>query len=257
MAEQIFAELENKDSVAYCTIIRGMSKYIQVEKAFALYQEALDKRIKLDSETFNSVLTICNFKHESADQRWELILQVLQTMKEQDISPNLGTLNSMLQSISLLGSSRLARDCALKTLSEFKKLGITPSLASWYYILATFCKQRGPISHVLVDIMNEIQDKEFQIQDLKDTFFFVTAMEICRNQLNDRELAKRVDNLLHTGNNYNLIGDSYRESVYYRNFIALLCVTEPFDIFMETYRKLVPHIYTPEPGNDFVRIFYS
>lgn len=29
-----------------------------------------------------------------------------------------------------------------------------------------------------------------------------------------KELAKRVDDLLHTGNNYMLIGDSYKESIY-------------------------------------------
>lgn len=62
--------------------------------------------------------------------------------------------------------------------------------------------------------MNNIENKEFQIRDLKDTSFFVTAMEVCRNHLQDINLARRVDQLLHTGNNYDLIGDSYKESVY-------------------------------------------
>lgn len=62
--------------------------------------------------------------------------------------------------------------------------------------------------------MNEIEDKEHEIKDIKDTFFFTTAMDICRNHLHDKDLAKRVDKLLHFGNNYNLLGDSYKESVY-------------------------------------------
>lgn len=39
-------------------------------------------------------------------------------------------------------------------------------------------------------------------------------MEMCRHHLNDVAAATRVDNLLHYGDNYNLIGDSYKESVY-------------------------------------------
>lgn len=248
LAEQIFNDMESKTSQAYCTIIRGMAKYCQVEKAFALYQEALDKGVELDTVTFNSMISVSNLMKESADLRWDLIQEFLKTMKEKNVAPNLGTLNAVLQNISTIGSSKLARGAALRILSEFKRLEIEPSLGSWYFILTTFCKERGPVSHVLVDIINEIQDKSFEIQDQKDTFFFVTAMDICRNHLNDKNLAKRVDKLLHTANNYNLIGDSYKESVYYRNYMGLMCLSEPLDIFMECYNRLVPNIYTPEPG---------
>lgn len=62
--------------------------------------------------------------------------------------------------------------------------------------------------------MNHIDGQEFEIVDLKDTSFFVTAMGICHQHLSDLELARRVDGLLHTGENYNLIGDSYKESIY-------------------------------------------
>lgn len=80
--------------------------------------------------------------------------------------------------------------------------------SKWIFLIG------GPISSILVDIMNHISGKEFAIVDPKDTFFFVTAMDICHNHLNDVELARRVDDLLHTGENYNLIGDSYKESIY-------------------------------------------
>lgn len=62
--------------------------------------------------------------------------------------------------------------------------------------------------------MNEIDNKEHKIQDVRDTYFFVTAMDICRNHLNDKDLAKRVNKLLQYRENYNLIGDSYKESIY-------------------------------------------
>lgn len=84
---------------------------------------------------------------------------------------------------------------------------------------------------------------------MNDINFFITAMDVCKHHLQDSELAKRVHNLLLFGNNYDLIGDSYSESIYYRNYVSLLCNTEPLEDFMENvYYKLVPHIYVPEPS---------
>lgn len=247
LAETIFNQIEPQDSHAYCSIIRGMCKYVQVERGYALYQDALQKGLHIDVTTFNAVIQVSNFLRESGDMRWQLVQELLQTMASQNIKPNLGTLNAVL-SVNNTISGTKARECALQTLAEFNALGIVPSLESWYFILSIFCRERGPVSHVLVDILNQIEGKEFQINGLKDTYFFVTAVEVCRNHLNDKSLAKRVNSLLHVGHNYDLIGDSYKESVYYRHYFALLCNTEPLDVFMETYDMLVPNIYIPEPG---------
>lgn len=72
----------------------------------------------------------------------------------------------------------------------------------------------GPVSTILYDIMAQIEGQTHSIRDIKDVNFFVTAMDVCRSHLGDKELAKRVDKLLHFGNNYDLIGDSYKESIY-------------------------------------------
>lgn len=248
LAETIFHEIEDKKPEHYCTLIRGMAKYFQVEKAWALYQETVEKGILLDTNTFNSLIQIASFLKESYEMRWDLVCEVLTMMKNQGLKPNIGTMNAVLQTITTIGGYNHPRNYALKTLSEFKKLGIEPSLASWYYMLAIFCRERGPTSHILHDIMNEIENKEFTIQDPKDTFFFVTAMDVCRHHLHDKDLAKRVNKLLHFKDNYNLIGDSYKESIYYRNFFAILCNTEPLETFMETYNLLVPNVYIPEPS---------
>jgi pentatricopeptide repeat domain-containing protein 3 len=245
--EQIFAETEPKDSRAFSTIIRGMSKFYQVEKAWAFYNDALSRGIALDVEAFNSILNCVTFLKESSELRFELIVEILTAMKNAAVEPNLGTLNACLGTISMMGGKN-PRDYALTMLAEFKAAGIEPSLASWTYVLQTFCKDRGPVSHVIVDILNQIEGKEFTMRDIKDTNFFVTAMDVCRNHLLDRSLAKRVDDLLHTGDNYNLIGDSFKESTYYRNFFVLLVSTEPLETFMETYNRLVPNVYTPEPA---------
>ncbi|KAM7346077.1 small ribosomal subunit protein mS39 [Cochliomyia hominivorax] len=248
LAEQIFNEIEPKTANTYAAIIRGMAKYYQADRAYALFQEATEKQMQLDTETFNSIISNVNFLKENVDQRWELCKDLLQQMKQQQLKPNLGTLNSLLECISTFGNYKLARTSALQVLAEFKKLGVEPSLGTFYYVLIIFCRERGPVSHVIVDILNEINGQEFKIQHPRDTFFFTTAMDVCRNHLHDRSLAKKVNDLLHTGNNYDLIGDTYKESIYYRHYFALLSQTSTIDEFMEIYDLLVPNIYIPEPG---------
>ncbi|XP_030371192.1 protein PTCD3 homolog, mitochondrial [Scaptodrosophila lebanonensis] len=248
LAEKLFAAIEPKTPQSYAALIRGMAKYHQCERAYALFQEAGEKRLELDANTFNAIISIANFLKETADQRWQLCAQLLQQMSEQQIRPNLGTLNALLGCISTFGNFKMARSHALRVLSEFKKLGVSPSLGTYYYLLIIFCRDRGPVSHVIVDILNDIAGKEFSIAHPKDTFFFATAMDVCRNHLHDKSLAKKVDELLHFGKNYDLIGDSFKESIYYRNYLALLCQTEAIEDFMRTYDLLVPNIYIPEPG---------
>lgn len=247
LAELLFSEIESATVQSYCAIIRGMCKYLQVERAYALFQEALDKNLDLDVATYNSIIQVVNFLKESGEMRWELGQEIMRTMASRGVRPNLDTLNASLFLITTIGGYRQSRTFALQILAEFKELSIKPSLASWFHILSIFCRERGPVSHVLVDILNQIEGQEFKIQNTKDTYFFVTAMSVCRN-LNDKTLANRLNNLVNHANNYDLIGDSYKESVYYRNYFALLCLTETIDAFMEQYNRYVPNIYTPEPG---------
>jgi len=222
--------------------------FFQGEKAYELFKDAQSKGIQIDVNTYNSIIRVSGFCRESGELRWQLIEEILTEMENVGQRPNLGTMNAILEALSTIGNIRQAKITCLEVLSEFKKLGIEPCLSSYYFIMNTFCKERGPISTILVDIMKEIEGKEFTIQDSKDTFFFLAAMDICRNHLQDLELANKVDALLHTGNNYDLIGDSYKESIYYRNYMGLKASMEPFDKLMECYNKIVPNVYTPEPG---------
>lgn len=69
-------------------------------------------------------------------------------------------------------------------------------------------------SAILINILDLLQDKPLSIRDPRDVLFFLNAMEVCRFHLNDLETAYRVDKLLHTADNYNLIGDSFKENQY-------------------------------------------
>nr|CAD7201210.1 unnamed protein product [Timema douglasi] len=248
VAETVFRSIEPSTSAAYCALLQGMTRHYQVDRAWQLFEEMNHKGIPLTTEAYNSLIRVTSYLREGMEQRWRLVEELLVAMAKQGLQPNVGTLNSALENVSTMGLQRQAKTYALRTLAEFRKIGVEPSLASYYFLLNTFCKERGPTSSILVDIMSHIKGRSFTIQDPKDTFFFVTAMDLCRNHLHDKDLAWSVDALLHTGNNYDLIGDSYKESIYYRNLFALLCSTEPFEVFMEFYNKMVPNIYIPEPG---------
>ncbi|CAG9853906.1 unnamed protein product [Phyllotreta striolata] len=248
-AEELFQSVTNPTADTYSAIIQGMNKYFQADRAWKLFEESQAKGLVLTTDAYNSLIRVTNFLKESADKRLDFITNILSDMNKCGVAPNLGTLNAVLHSLSSMGSNRSAREFLMGLLSEFRTLGIEPSLGSWYYVMITFYKERSPPTTVLYEIMNQIKDKEHSIRDLSDTNFFVTAMDVCRNHLNDVELAKRINDLLHYGDNYNLIGDSFKESIYYRHYVILMVANTPLEEFMrDIYDLLVPNIYIPEPG---------
>lgn len=69
-------------------------------------------------------------------------------------------------------------------------------------------------SSILINILDILEGQSLSIRDPWDVLFFTEAMEVCRFHLSDLDTAYRLDNLLHTADNYDLIGDSYKESLY-------------------------------------------
>jgi hypothetical protein len=63
-------------------------------------------------------------------------------MQRQGLKPNVGTLNALLETISTMGSQKHVKTYALRVLAELKRVGVQPSLASYYFLLITFCKER-------------------------------------------------------------------------------------------------------------------
>lgn len=142
LAEEIFIGFENPNTQAYAALIQGMAKYHQVNRAWELFEEAQSKGIILTVETYNSLIKVANFLKENYDARWSFVLDMLSAIKTAKLNPTLATLNSVLECLTTMGSSKQVHQNTLKTLSEFKNLNIEPCLASWYFVLITFCKER-------------------------------------------------------------------------------------------------------------------
>ncbi|KAK7080526.1 Pentacotripeptide-repeat region of PRORP, partial [Halocaridina rubra] len=141
VAEELFQSLDNKDTRAFCALIRGMANYLQIDRAWQLYQEACEKNIALDTDTYNSLIRIATYLREGSELRWQLIKDILTTVAEKSVTPNLGTLNSTLEALVHLGGWRQARDLSLQVLSEFRSIGIEPSLSTYYHLLLIHCRE--------------------------------------------------------------------------------------------------------------------
>ncbi|KAJ8262485.1 hypothetical protein GJAV_G00167000 [Gymnothorax javanicus] len=244
-AERIFSLMAERNERAYCALIRGMVKFGADSKAFSTYTDLLNDRLKADVHTFNALISAAPSVREEYQEKWKLITELLKHMEEQKVKPTLLTFNAVLKSLRRCGP--LARTQALLTLSEMRALGIEPSLATYSHVLGIFYKAassaRSP-TKIIYEVMDEISGKSFSVQDPEDVQFFHSAMRICLD-LKDIELAYRLHRFLEKENNWQLLGDSYQQSLYYGRFFNLLCMMEHVDVVLKWYRDIVPSLYYP------------
>nr|XP_049696838.1 protein PTCD3 homolog, mitochondrial [Helicoverpa armigera] len=249
LADQIFESMDPKKPEAYCAMIQGMAKYFQAERAHALTQEAIEKGIPLSTAVFNALLGCVGFLREGTTLRIEALRSILVQMNEQGIAPNDETLSSCLRSLSAWGGGKILQQMALQIVAEFRQVGIQPGLAAYYYLLCVFCKERGPRFDILSTIINELEQREnLEAKEPADTNFFITAMGVCSDHLQNITMAERLHALLMKGDNYKLVGDAYKESIYYRHYITVACRHAPFEKTLELLDTLVPNVYVPEPS---------
>ncbi|XP_043266912.1 protein PTCD3 homolog, mitochondrial [Venturia canescens] len=250
--EQLFDFLKNQDKPiaarAYSAMISGTAKYIKVDRAWALFEECEKNNIPLSITAYNHLIQLVTFVKDGLVERKQMLVEFFRKIANAGLSPNIETFNSALRVITAMQNPGPTKDLARTLFVEFKNIGIKPSLASYYFALVIFCKDRGPRCSLLHDIMQELEGQKLVIQDPYDTFFFVTAMDVARNHLNDYELAQRVHKLLLTDNNYEFLGEGFKESIYYRHYMMLSLTHLPFEKFMELYDLMVPQIYIPEPS---------
>ncbi|EMP32184.1 Pentatricopeptide repeat-containing protein 3 [Chelonia mydas] len=97
---------------------------------------------------------------------------------------------------------------------------------------------------MIYEVMDEIEGKTFVARDPDDDNFFVSAMRTCFS-LKDVDLAYRLHKVLETGDNWKLIGDAQRQSLYCARFFTLLCMMEQLDVILKWYKELVPSLFYP------------
>ncbi|XP_060783415.1 small ribosomal subunit protein mS39 isoform X1 [Neoarius graeffei] len=244
-AQRIFNTMPERNSRSYGALIRGMVKYGAYSKALDMYTDLLNNRLMADVHTFSALIIAAAEVKDKYSDRWELIIDLLKQMAQQKVKPNLLTFNTVLKVLRRCGS--LARVQAFPILNEMKALGIEPSLATYDHILGIFYKAASSAqghTEILQEVLNEISGKSFTAQDPDDVQFFPNAMRVCLDN-KDIEQAYRVHGLLEVGDNWQLLGDSYHQSIYYGRFFNLLCMMEHIDVVLKWYRELIPSLYFP------------
>ncbi|KAM4586071.1 small ribosomal subunit protein mS39 [Fundulus diaphanus] len=244
-AERIFNLLPERDPPCYSALIRGMVKHGAHMKAFNLYTDLLNNRLSADVHIFNALISAVPEVREKFNERWDLISELLNQMREQKVRPNLLTFNSVLKALRRCGS--LAKTYAPQTLNEMKALGIAPSLATYDHLLAVFYKSASfglSNTDLLQDVLTELEGSSFTCQDPNDVFFFSSAMRTCLDN-KDLELGYKVHRLVEVGENWRLLGTPYQQSFYYGRFFNLLCMMEHIDVVLKWYRRIVPSFYYP------------
>lgn len=244
-AERIFALLSEPDTRSYSALIRGMVKYGAYSRAFSTYTDLLNARLTADVHIFNALIAAAPEVQEKYNEKWELIVDLLKQMAEQKVKPNLLTFNGVLKALRRCGA--LGKSQAFPVMSEMKALNIDPSLASYGHVLNIFYKTGVPVQgqkDILQEVMYEVSGKSFTPQDPDDAQFFITAMRICLDT-KDIVQAYRVHELLGVAENWRLMGNDFKQNIYYARFFSLLCLMEDVDVVMKWYRDLIPSVYYP------------
>ncbi|KAM9471069.1 small ribosomal subunit protein mS39 [Clarias gariepinus] len=244
-AQRIFNTMPERNSRSYGALIRGMVKYGAFSKALDMYTDLLNNRLTADVHTFNALIIAAAEVKDKYSDKWDLIVDLLKQMAQQKVRPNLLTFNTVLKVLRRCGS--LARGQAFLILNEMKALGIAPTLATYDHILGIFYKSANSAqghTEILQEVLNEMSGKSFTAQDPDDVHFFPNAMRVCLDN-KDIEQAYRVHSLLEVGDNWQLLGDSYLQSIYYGRFFNLLCMMEHIDVVLKWYKEFIPSLYYP------------
>lgn len=187
----------------------------------------------LNIEAYNAVISGLYTKQRNFDVGKSKLIEILEEMSDNKIHPNEQTLmNSIKYIFHLVAKSRDATSnyategekTVLSLLSEFRSLGIEPSLASYEYIIKLYnlSALREKVHSIIFDIIEELENKQKSGSSLKviipeDVNFFYQAMQWI-NKLSNVKLAYRTHRLLlNEGENCNsLLGGFDTQSYYYK-----------------------------------------
>ena len=123
-ADFMFNELTEKNAQAYCALIKGMTKHLEVKESLRLYNEMKEKNLIPDLSTFSELIKIYRYVDETNEKKTDFIMQILNEIKSAGLSPNLMTFNNTLNTISNFGIDQNSVIFALNILKEMKNLGI-------------------------------------------------------------------------------------------------------------------------------------
>uniref|UniRef100_A0A8C4QTH1 Small ribosomal subunit protein mS39 n=1 Tax=Eptatretus burgeri TaxID=7764 RepID=A0A8C4QTH1_EPTBU len=199
-AERIFKAMDVKDVHSYRALIRGTVKHGAGDRALELFVEMQEQGLQADVVIFTALLQVAPMIRNSFEEMWAFMQDLLKQMAAQDIRPNVHTFNSILTSLRSYGG--LSRSLAMQTFSEMIAVDIEPTLLTYNCILSFFYRHDQGSSkslNILKEILDKIENQEFDILDEDDVKFFPLAMRLCW-EMKELELAHRLYRFFSLGN---------------------------------------------------------
>lgn len=141
-------------------------------------------------------------------------------MESKKIKPNLSTLNALLETLCKIDNLPNKKEIAMKTLAEFRNLGIQPSLGTYYYLFDIRCRGKMSYKYFRLEqayfkkILDDLSSKKLEIRHKSDMFFFPYVMEICAMVLKSPLLAHALNYLLMKNDHIKFIGGNLDETLY-------------------------------------------
>ncbi|KAI8777357.1 pentatricopeptide repeat domain-containing protein 3 mitochondrial [Biomphalaria glabrata] len=250
LAEQVFRDLPVKTTAAYCYLIRGMATYFNKNGAMSLFREMRAANLTADVLTYNDLLSVASLDLETME---EVILEIetlLKDMAASNVKPNVQTFNSVLFSCNRVSRWSGCKKFALSVMSEMKALELEPTLATYLQMLKIFydIKDKSPKTKnadLFLDILNNMESKEYQLTCENDLLFFRMAMRVITTHLPDAKIALRLHTIFKTGKNSDLVGHRQLQFTYYLDLISLIAQLEHTDVVMNLYQSVCPFIFYP------------
>ncbi|KAM4050375.1 small ribosomal subunit protein mS39 [Anomaloglossus baeobatrachus] len=243
-AERIFNLMPERNAHSYRTLIRGMVKHGAYAQAFGMYTDLLNNRFTGDVSTFNALILAAPETKPEVKDKCALIVDLLNHMVQQKVTPNLLTFNAVLKSLRRIGPA--VKGMAMQTLMEMKALHIDPSLGTYCHLLGVHYRPGDSLaqSQLLASILGQTQGRSFTAEDPDDALFFGEAMRVCL-EAKDLDLAYELHKLMNTGDNWRLLGKPSQEFAYYGRLFHIVCMMENTNVVLKWYRDLVPSRYYP------------
>jgi len=247
LAEILYAKLGTAE--ARLAMLMGLARHNKNTMALQMWSDMAANNDPIPLEGFNAYISVLSI--EDVEKMKAEISSVLSRILEEGLVPNHETLVSCLQTNAFTGSKHMgsyAGCCkfALTLMSEFKSLGVEPGLGAYFQILQTYhSKMSTQRTLILKDILDLLEGKEmWPATSTQDFNFFYKAMLVARN-LNQSKLALRLQSLLLTGNNLNLLGNAWDSDGYHMCLMMVVLRNEELDTTMEIYNQLTPHTWSP------------
>eukprot|EP00088_Acartia_fossae_P055076 TRINITY_DN6395_c0_g1_i4.p1 TRINITY_DN6395_c0_g1~~TRINITY_DN6395_c0_g1_i4.p1 ORF type:complete len:673 (-),score=144.76 TRINITY_DN6395_c0_g1_i4:54-2072(-) len=249
LAERLYSKLKSPE--ARLTMLLGLAKYNQPERAKQMWDEMKANEDIVPLEGYNAIISVVT--HADFAKLKDEVCGHLEKMRSAGHLPNEETLVSCLATVArfagkLRNGSGECKEFALALLSEFKSVGVEPCLGAYLHLLDIYYSKRSrDKSMILQDILNEVGSRADSLWPAKtpaDLKFIPRAMEVAQ-YLNQVKLAYRIHELLHTGNNLNLLATDQDSLKYHHDFFVIILRNESLDVSMALFNKLFPHLWTP------------